>query len=207
MNLNEFFSRGVGPVYYVVAPTPGTLPETRVTIDPRTGAVTLPGGEPVTDEYLLADATFEPAGDAIAFDLGWGIRLWRVDTPLVSATRVDGLYPTDTWSGENVTYVRRRCAPGRLVVDLSSDGALFVEPQTVVARAGGKEIGRVLLPAGGRAALSVPLAPPPGSDECRVEFTVTPTAVPSQVTDGASDDDRVLGTHFDRFRYVSSAAR
>ena len=206
VNLNEFFSRGVGPVYYVDAPTPGTLPETRVTIDPRTGAVRLPGGEPVTDEYLLADATFEPAGRAIAFDLGWGIRLWRVSAPLVAATRVDGLYPSETWSGKEVTYVRRQCAPGRLVVDLSSDGALFVEPQTVVARAGGKEIGRVRLPAGGRAALSVPLAPPQGEDECEVAFTVTPTAIPSDVSAGESDDDRVLGAHFDRFRYVSSAA-
>jgi dolichyl-phosphate-mannose-protein mannosyltransferase len=206
VNLNEFFSRGVGPVYYVDAPTPGTLPETRVTIDPRTGAVRLPGGEPVTDEYLLADATFEPAGRAIAFDLGWGIRLWRVSAPLVAATRVDGLYPSETWSGKEVTYVRRQCAPGRLVVDLSSDGALFVEPQTVVARAGGKEIGRVRLPAGGRAALSVPLAPPQGEDECKVAFTVTPTAIPSDVSAGESDDDRVLGAHFDRFRYVSSAA-
>ena len=93
VNQNEFFSRGVGPVYYVDQPTPGNLPETRVTIDPRTGAVTLPDGSPVTDEYLLADATFEPTGRAVAFDLGWGIRLWRVSTPLESATRVDGLYP------------------------------------------------------------------------------------------------------------------
>jgi Dolichyl-phosphate-mannose-protein mannosyltransferase len=207
VNLNEFFSRGVGPVYYVDAPTPGALPETRVTIDPRTGAVTLPDGELVTTPYLLADATFEPAGDAIAFDLGWGIRLWRVSAPLVSTTRVDGLYSGDTWSGENVTYVRRRCAPGRLVVELSSDASLVLEPQTVVARSGGKEIGRVRLPVGGRAALSVPLAPPTGADECRVVFTVTPTAIPSQVTAGESDDDRVLGAHFDGFRYVSSAVR
>jgi hypothetical protein len=207
VNLNEFFSRGVGPVYYVDAPTPGALPEIRVTIDPRTGAVTLPDGEPVTTPYLLADATFEPVGDAIAFDLGWGIRLWRVSAPLVSATRVDGLYSGDTWSGEKVTYVRRRCAPGHLVVELSSDAALFLEPQTVVARSRGKEIGRVRLPAGGQAALAVPLAPLPGEDECRVVFTVTPTAVPSEVTGGESEDDRVLGAHFNGFRYAPDAAR
>ena len=205
VNQNEFFSRGVGPVYYIDQPTPGNLPETRVTVDPESGAVTLPDGEPVTDEYLLADATFEPAGRAIAFDLGWGIRLWRVSTPLVSATRVDGLYPNDTWSGKNVIYVRRRCEPGRVVVELSSDGELFFRPQTVVARSGGKEIGRVRLPAGGQAALAVPLAPRAGEDECRVVFTVTPTAVPSEVTGGESEDDRVLGAHFNGFRYVPAS--
>lgn len=205
VNQNEFFSRGVGPVYYVDQPTPGNLPETRVTIDPRTGAVTLPDGSPVTDEYLLADATFEPTGRAVAFDLGWGIRLWRVSTPLESATRVDGLYPNDTWSGEEVTYVRRHCGPGRLMVELSSDAALFFEPQTVVARADGKEIGRVRLPVGGQAALMVPLAPPPGEHECRVVFTVTPTAVPSEVTGGTSPDERVLGAHFNGFRYTPSS--
>jgi len=202
VNQNEFFNRGVGPVYYVDQPTPGNLPEARVTIDPRTGAVTLPDGSPVTDEYLLADATFEPTGRAIAFDLGWGIRLWRVNTPLVSATRVDGLYPNETWSGEEVTYVRRRCEPGRLMVELSGDAALFFEPQTVVARANGKEVGRVRLPVGGQAAFAVPLAPPAGEDECRVVFTVTPTAVPSEVTGGENSDDRVLGAHFNRFRYT-----
>jgi hypothetical protein len=202
VNQNEFFNRGVGPVYYVDQPTPGNLPEARVTIDPRTGAVILPDGSPVTDEYLLADATFEPTGRAIAFDLGWGIRLWRVNTPLVSATRVDGLYPNETWSGEEVTYVRRRCEPGRLMVELSGDAALFFEPQTVVARANGKEVGRVRLPVGGQAAFAVPLAPPAGEDECRVVFTVTPTAVPSEVTGGENSDDRVLGAHFNRFRYT-----
>ena len=202
VNQNEFFNRGVGPVYYVDQPTPGNLPEARVTIDPRTGAVTLPDGSPVTDGYLLADATFEPAGRAIAFDLGWGIRLWRVSTPLVSATRIDGLYPNETWSGKDVTYVRRRCEPGRLSVELSSDAALFLEAQTVVARSGGKEIGRVRLPAGGQAVLAVPLAPHSGEDECRVVFTVTPTAVPSEVTGGENPDARVLGAHFDRFRFA-----
>ena len=205
VNQNEFFNRGVGPVYYVDQPTPGNLPEARVTIDPRTGAVTLPDGSPVTDEYLLADATFEPTGRAIAFDLRWGIRLWRVNTPLVSATRVDGLYPNETWSGEEVTYVRRRCEPGRLMVELSGDAALFFEPQTVVARANGKEVGRVRLPVGGQAAFAVPLAPPAGEDECRAVFTVTPTAVPSEVTGGENSDDRVLGAHFNRFRYTPSS--
>ena len=36
-------------------------------------------------------------------------------------------------------------------------------------------------------------------------FTVTPTAVPSEVTGGESEDDRVLGAHFNRFRYVPAS--
>jgi hypothetical protein len=205
VNQNEFFSRGVGPVYYVDTPTPGTLPETRVTVDRRTGAVTLPGGKPVTDEYLVVDSTFEPAGELVGLDLGWGIGLWRVGAPLVSATRIDGLYPNDTWSGKRVRYVRRRCVPGRLVVELSSDGSLFFEPQTVVARVRGRRVGRVRLPPGGQVAMAIPMATLEGEDECSVVFTVTPTEIPARVTGGASSDRRVLGAHFNRFRYAPGA--
>ena len=46
----------------------------------------------------------------------------------VSAVRISGLYPNDTWSGRTVTYVRRLCERGRLSVSLSGDAGLFVEP-------------------------------------------------------------------------------
>jgi hypothetical protein len=201
VNQSEFFNRGVGPVYYVTDPTPGGLPETRVTVDPKTGEVTLPDGAPVLDEYLLSDSSFEPDGTAVARDAGWGITLWKVRPPLVSASLIDGLYPNDTWSGPQVTYVRRRCQPGRLSVALSSDDKLFVEPQTVVARSNGRVVGRVRLAPDAQVVLSVPLEPAPGATECRVVYTVTPTAVPSEVTAGESPDDRELGAHFNRFVY------
>lgn len=201
VNQNEFFNRGVGPVYYVTDPTPGALPETRVDVDPRTGAVTLPGGEPVRDRFLLADSSFEPDGSRVAQDEGLGVTLWRVRTPLVSAVKVDGLYPSDTWSGAEVTYLRRRCQPGRLAVSLSSDPSLFLEPQTIVARSNGEVVGRVRLRPEGRVVLGVPMAPEPGTSECRVVFSVSPTAVPEEVTPGASTDDRELGAHFNRFVY------
>ena len=201
VNQSEFFNRGVGPVYYVTDPTPGGLPETRVRIDPRTGAVTLPDGEPVRDRFLLADSSFEPDGSPVAQDKGWGVTLWRVRTPLVSAVKVDGLYPNDTWSVGEVTYLRRRCAPGRLAVSLSSDPSLFLAPQTIVARSNGAVVGRVRLRPEGRAVLSVPVAPEPGTTECRVVYSVSPTAVPAEVFGGASTDDRELGAHFNRFVY------
>jgi Dolichyl-phosphate-mannose-protein mannosyltransferase len=202
VNENEFFNRGIGPVYYVTDPTPGGLPETRVTIDPRTGIVTFAGGAPVTDEYVLADSSLEPDGEALARDEGWGMTLWRINPPLVSAVRIDGFYPNDTWSGRTVVYERRRCLPGRLVVSLSSDPSLFLEPQTVVARSNGAVVGRVRLRPEGRAALDVPVAPEPGTTNCRVTFTVAPTAVPSEVTGGENPDPRELGAHFNRFVYT-----
>lgn len=205
VNQNEFFSRGVGPVYYLTTPTPGDLPETGVAVDRRTGTVTLPGGEPVTDEYVVVDGTFEPVGERVALDLGWGIGLWRVDPPLTAATRIDGLYPDDTWSSGTVTYFRRRCARGRLLVELRSDGSLFFEPQRVVARVRDRRVASIRLPPGDQGVLVVPLEPDPKTGECRVVFTVTPTAVPSEVTGGESDDHRVLGAHFDRFRFTPVA--
>jgi 4-amino-4-deoxy-L-arabinose transferase-like glycosyltransferase len=205
VNQTEFFNRAVGPVYYVTDPTPGGLPETRVRIDPRTGRVTLPGGKPVRDVFLLADSSFEPDGKALARDKGWGVTLWRVTPPLVSAVRIEGLYPNDTWSGKTVTYLRRRCAPGRLSVSLSSDPSLFLEPQTVVARSNGSIVGHARVPPEGRTVLSVPVSPLARSSDCRVVYTVTPTAVPADVTDGANPDPRELGAHFNRFVYRPGA--
>jgi hypothetical protein len=161
--------------------------------------VTFADGTPVRDRFLLADSSFEPDGEAMATDEGWGITLWRVHPPLVSAVRVDGLYPNDTWSGQTVTYTRRRCRPGSLAVLLSSDPSLFVEPQTVVARSNGRIVGRAKVGPYGRAHLRVPLAPAPGTTVCRVVYTVEPTAVPAEITGGANPDPRELGAHFDRF--------
>ena len=201
VNQNEFFNRSVGPVYYLTDPTPGGLPETRVRVDPRSGLVRMPDGRPVRDLYLLADSSFEPDGERVSEDKGWGVTLWRVRPPLVSAMRIDGLYPNDTWSGKEVTYVRRRCTRGRLAVSLSSDPSLFLEPQTIVARSNGAVLGHVRLSPEGHAVLSVPVSPVLGTTECRVTFTVTPTAVPAEVTGGENPDPRKLGAHFNRFVY------
>jgi hypothetical protein len=202
VNENEFFNRGVGQVYYVSYPTPGGLPEAKVRIDGDSGAVTTLDGRPVDDLFLLADSSFEPDGEALAIDKGWGITLWRVNPPLVSAVRVDGLYPGDTWSGKTVRYVRRRCRPGRLFVALTSDPSLFLVPQTIIARANGKVVARARLDPARLLVLALPVAPSSGlTDECRVDFTVTPTAVPAEVTAGENPDARVLGAHFNRFVY------
>jgi 4-amino-4-deoxy-L-arabinose transferase-like glycosyltransferase len=204
VNQNEFFNRAVGPVYYVADRTPGGLPETRVRIDPVTGAVTLPNGADVDTKYLLADSSFEPDGTRVARDKGWGVTLWQVRPPLVSAVRIDGLYPNDTWSGQKVTWLRRRCVRGGLVVSLSSDPSLFLRPQTVVARSNGTIVGRVRFQPDSYAVMRVPVVPKAETDRCTVTFTVTPTAIPSKVTGGGSPDTRLLGVHFNRFTYRPS---
>lgn len=205
VNQNEFFNRKVGPIYFVGDPTPGGLPETRVTIDPSTGAVTLPDGSPVEAEYVIADSSFEPDGVAIVRDKGWGITLWGVEPPLVAVVRIDGLYPNDTWSGKTVTYTRRRCRPGRLEVEVSSDASLFPEPQTIVARRGGRVVSRLRLAPGARRIIRLRLDPDPRTENCAVAFTVTPTAVPAEVTGGANPDPRELGAHFNVFSYRARA--
>jgi hypothetical protein len=91
--------------------------------------------------------------------------------------------------------------PGRLSVELSSDANLFLEPQTVVARSNGRVVGRVRFAPDDRAVLSVPVEPVPGTTECRVVYTVSPTAVPAKVTAGGNPDPRELGVHFNRFVY------
>ena len=106
------------------------------------------------------------------------------------------------WSGKNVTYVRRRCEPGRLAVAVSSDGSLFFEPQVIEARSQGRVVSRIRLQPGTRGSMRMALEPDPATGECRVDFTVTPTAVPSKITGGESSDDRELGAHFNRFVYT-----
>ena len=114
---------------------------------------------------------------------------------------IDGLYPNDTWSGETVTYLRRRCQPGTLTVSLSSDPSLFLEPQTIVARSNGASSGGSGSAPTGAPCSSVPVAPSPGRASAASCTRSTPTAVPAEVTGGANPDDRELGAHFNRFVY------
>ncbi len=195
VNQNEFFNRSVGPVYYVGAPTPGNLPETGITVAPADGVLRRADGSPLTDRYLVTDASLELDGRALARDVPLGLTLWEVAGPV--ARKVDaswsGLYENDTWSGPTVDYVRRNCSPGVLQVSLHSDATLFDRPQTVTATVAGSRVARVRFQAPDDAVLRVPLRPEAGV--CRVRFDVSPTAVPG------GGDTRRLGVHFDAFNY------
>ena len=202
VNQNEFFNRGVGDVYYTRQPTPGGVGETEVRIDRDTGVVRLPGGQALEAEYLLADGSITPDGEVVARDDLLGTTLWRIGGEVVSTTAITGLYPNDTWSGESVTWTRRRCHGGELVVTVTSDPSLFRTPQTVTAAPAGGGIVRAQIEPNETAELRVSL--PDRLETCVVKFRVSPTAVPAEL-DPRSSDDRVLGVHFQSFVYDPSS--
>jgi hypothetical protein len=198
VNQNEFFNRSVGPVYYVGVPTPGGIDEEQVLIS-EDGNIDRVDGRPLEPRYLLTDFSVEPDGRALARDEALGLTLWEVRPPLVSSrTRIDGLYPNDTWSERTVTWTRTRCRGGTLAVTLSTDGRLFDGvAQTVTASTGP----RVGLDPARTSTLTTPVRS--SGDTCSVRFTVDPTAVPAEVLPG-STDDRELGAHFTDFVFQSS---
>jgi hypothetical protein len=198
---NEFFSRSVGTIYSIAGQLLGALPQTTLSVDEQAGLLRGPDGRPVQPRYLLVDDSFTPAGRVLARDEVHRITLYQLEGPLHSAEEVTGLY-RDTWSGAQVTYTRRDCEDGTILrVQLRSDPSLFTEPQTVVARVEGQEAGRVTFKPNEEKELVVDLQP--REKECVVEFFVSPTGVPAELTHGGNPDTRVLGVHFDRFEYAS----
>jgi hypothetical protein len=197
---NEFFNRSIGPVYDTGAPLPGDLPETPLKVDRATGLMRA-GGKIVRAAYVLTDGSVSLAGKVIARDERKGMLLYRVDGPLRQTTRVEGLYPQDTWSGRTVTYTRLSCPGGTVAVELQNDPALFKRANTVTATAGGRVVGRVSVPPRAVRVLRVPLEPVRRT--CTARFTVAQTAIPAVVTNGENADPRALGIHFNRFSYVA----
>ena len=195
VNANEFFNRAVGPIYWTNAPTPGgDGSETRVGIDPVDGRVRTGDGKALPGRWFLLDGTIDPNGTRIARDEEIGITLWRLHGPLVQLNRVRGVYP-DGWSGPTVQYLRRHCLGGHVAVSFHGDASLFGNVSTtVVGSVDGRPAASLTFPQTGSHAMRVPLVPRNG--RCVVVFSVSPTAVPSEVLPG-SDDERELGTHFD----------
>ena len=195
VNQNEFFTRRVGQIYDTVVPTPGGVGELPVAVDPRTGVVRLADGSPLRPGYILTDGSVEPDGLPVARDPERGMTVWKIQGPLVLArTVVTGIYPNDTWSGPVVTWTRQHCRGGSLAVSLSGDAQLFPDGNTVTATSSNS----VRVVPNRAVTLRVPLAPRQGV--CRARFTVSPTAVPSEVIPG-NTDSRVLGAHFNAFAY------
>jgi hypothetical protein len=195
---NEFFSRSVGTIYSIAGQVLGGLPQTDLSPDARAGYLRGPDGRPVRPRYLLVDDSFNPGGRVIARDQVHEMLLYELAGPLRSRTKVTGVY-ADTWSGPRVTYTRHDCEGGVLRVQLRGDPSLFTEPQTVAAGIGGEAAGRVTLRPNEERELAVTLRP--RNENCVVEFSISPTRVPAEVSD-ANSDTRELGVHFDRFHYV-----
>ncbi len=79
------------------------------------------------------------------------------------------------------------------------DPSLFTQAQVLRAnRVGGAGVDAIarVPPTGER--VSVPIRVEPSGATCTVDYAVTPTANPSDVIPG-STDDRELGVHFDAF--------
>lgn len=204
VNLNEFFNRRVGRIFYTGQPTPGGINEIPVQLRPDgrppvpPGLYRQPDGSTVDVPYVLVDGTVTPSGTRVALDaspLG-GMGLWHLRRPLGQTVRIDGLYPGDTWSTGRVVWTQRPCAGGVLSVRLSSDPSLHRVPVRAVAHSDGSVRTVTVVPAG-TAHSRIPLVPRRGA--CVVRFTVSPTANPSEVIPG-STDDRELGLHFDELR-------
>jgi 4-amino-4-deoxy-L-arabinose transferase-like glycosyltransferase len=186
---NEFFNRSAGAVYYLKEPTPGALPETLVTVDPRDGALREPGGRPVAAHYALSDGTASLAGE-VAGAAG-PLVLYRVPGEVGVKTLIEGLYPGEAWSGPTVRYTRFHCSRGRLAVRLGSDPALFISPKTVTASVLGRVVARVSVPPARPATLVAPLRPRGGV--CRVDFAVRPAPL---LTIPAGTPPRPIGATF-----------
>ena len=196
--LNEFFNRSVGRVFYTGTPLAGSLAQSPVNVDPRSGLVRDADGRTVRVDFMLVDGSFVPDGTPVARDKRWGMTVYRVRGELLSTTDVQGLYPGDSWSGSTVVYTRRLCPGGRLIVSVLGDPSLFQTPQRVTARIAGRVVMRRAVVPGASRELVVPLEPRDG--RCVVTFSVSPTAVPLRATNGENPDPRVLGLHFDSFR-------
>jgi hypothetical protein len=193
VNMNEFFNRRVGRVYYTHGPTPGGIGEYPVRVD--AAGVVSSDGVPLRPGYLLADGSVDPNAFVIASDPQLGMTVWKVNGPLLLARTVTtGIYPGDTWSGKRVTWRRDHCTGGTLRVTLSGDAQLFPDGNVVTTSTGQ----RAKVVPNRVTTLRVPLTS--RERKCSVAFVVDPTAVPSDVIPD-SEDDRVLGAHFDGFLY------
>ena len=172
---NEFFSRSVGPVYFVNDPLPGGLPEQLAKVDARTGWFTS-DGKRIHAQYALVDKSVEPVGTLVASDARKGIDLYRLHGPLRQAEWVRGVYP-DFWAGPRIEYLRRDCTGGTLAVKLQGDANLLSRPSHVVARSGGKVVARTIVAQRApEKVFRVPLRPRNGA--CSATVKVSPSTVP-----------------------------
>ena len=89
---NSFFSRSVGPVYWVRTPMSGGLPTTQLTLDERTGLLRDPAGKLVRTEFALTDGSAEVAGRLVDADERRGVYLYGLDGPLRQMAVVEGLH-------------------------------------------------------------------------------------------------------------------
>jgi len=197
---NEFFNRSIKHIVHLGDHPDDVLPAT-VVHERHDGVVVQPDGAPLRVQYALVPSSPSVAGTTVGSDSGTGVRLVRVDGPLVILTQVTGLYPGDVWSTKHVTYLRRECTKGYVSVVLQSDPSLYSSDQTVTATSGGKAVGQIrIAPEDQPRRFLVPLTPGAGNT-CTVSFTAAKLLVPAKIEPG-STDKRPLGARFLQFDYL-----
>jgi hypothetical protein len=194
--VNEFFNRSIGPVYNFAGRVDG-LPQATVARDRRSGVLLVAGVTPLHAQYVLTDTSQFLAGTPIAEDRNTGMRLYRVNGLVRVVGGLSGIYP-DLWSGPTAGFTASGCHGGHLSMRLTGDPDLQPKPQTIVARSGGRVVGRIVVqPRHFHVPFRVPLVPQNGV--CTVQFAISPTAVPAQVF--GRPDYRRLGIRFQDVRY------
>jgi hypothetical protein len=197
---NEYWNRSIDRVYGLGARLPGDMPEIQTSVDPATGAL-----RGVAERYVLAPASVQLVGAAVARDRSKQLVLYRVSPPARITTRVVGLYPTtpgvEAWSGAQVSWIRTSCGGGTLSVKVSSDQKLFPHAQTLTV--GGTTPAQTFTIPPGTTDRPFAFLLTPANGVCRVDLSVSPTAVPARVEPG-SNDTRRLGLHFTPFVYAPS---
>jgi hypothetical protein len=191
---NEFFNRSFRRVYSLGGSASDPLTEIPISKKLPNGDL-IAGGRVFRAQYALADGSTELRGKLVAKD-PVGVRLYRVDGPVVSLVSTTGIDP-DSWAGKRVIYRRVDCRGGTLTVDLGSDPSLFSSDQVVTASEAGRPVGRVNVPPTANltqpARLTVPLTPRRGI--CVVDFLAARTKVPGP------QDRRHLAAHYLGFAY------
>jgi hypothetical protein len=196
---HEFFNRSVRDFYFTGEPLAGDLPETKLVAGRTSGLLRGPDGRVVRAAYALTDGSVALAGRELDRDARTGLILYRVGGPLRQLSRVEGLYPGDTWSGPVVTYTRLDCRGGSVTATVQSDPGLFTTAQRLTAFVRARAVARASVAPRAIESITVPLRP--AGSVCTARFVVARTLVPRDATHGANPDPRRLGLHFNAFAY------
>jgi hypothetical protein len=173
--------------------------EPRVTVQSSTGFLRDPQGKRVHAQFVLADPSAQIEGTPIASDPDRAFILYRVDGYLRTATQIEG-WNGDSWTGPNVSWLRRGCLRGTLTIPVHTDQILFANVTQRIAVTGTTpKPFTVVLPSTASKTISVPLKPVNGV--CRVQLAITPTRRPSDYPALNNPDPRDLGVLATGFQY------
>jgi hypothetical protein len=119
--VTQFWNRSIRSFYNFGERSHWSLPETALTIDPRTGAIVETGTRHSPPEpYVVVHRDWQIAGRLVAEQpaLASPLALYRVDAPLRIAGIAEGLYP-DGWAGSTAAYTRYVGGKGAATVVVS----------------------------------------------------------------------------------------